>query len=167
MFAICIEASHLKGMGHLFRMLNFAKYLKEKGDNFVFIINDNDKIKDILKSKNIPFETRDLEDLSSNWELNIIEIYNILYWINDRLDTDKQHSLNMKNSNIKLVTLDDLGSGARFSDLNICGLFLNKDNIKGKKILKGIDYLILNDEINLYKKQRNKIDNILVTLGGS
>ena len=44
MFAICIEASHSKGMGHLFRMLNFTNYLKKQNEKFVFIINDNDEI---------------------------------------------------------------------------------------------------------------------------
>ena len=34
MFAICIEASHSKGMGHLFRMLNFSKFLKTKNKDF-------------------------------------------------------------------------------------------------------------------------------------
>lgn len=167
MFAICVEASHSKGMGHLFRMLNFAKYLKEKGNSFVFIVNDNDKTKDILKANSINFEVIDLEDFSSDWESNIIEKYNVLYWINDRLDTNKHHSIKIQNSSIKLITFDDLGSGAKLSDLNICGLFFNKNNIDGKKTLKGVEYLILNNEIDLYKKQRNKINNILVTLGGS
>lgn len=167
MFAICIEASHSKGMGHLFRMLNFAKYLKEKNEKFVFIINDNEKIKDILKLNNINYEIVDLEDIDNNWERKIIEKYNILYWVNDRLNTEQKHANNIKDSNVKLITLDDLGSGAKLSDLNICGLFFNKDNLEGEKLLKGIEYLILNNEIDVYKKQRDKINNILVTLGGS
>ena len=36
-----------------------------------------------------------------------------------------------------------------------------------KKVLKGVDYLILNSQINLFKKNRIKLENILVTLGGS
>ena len=53
MFAICIESSHSKGMGHLFRMLNFAKYLKKKGEEFSAI--PVDKRQDILKKKDIIF----------------------------------------------------------------------------------------------------------------
>ena len=167
MFAICIEASHSKGMGHLFRMLNFTKYLKKQNEKFIFIINDNDKIKDILKAENTSFEIVKLDDFISNWEPKIIEKYDIKYWINDRLDTNKQHSLNVQNLNVKLITLDNLGSGAKLSDLNICGLFFNKNNLDGKKILKGVEYLILNDEIDRYRKSRFEINNILVTLGGS
>ena len=167
MFAICVEASHNKGMGHLFRMLNFAQYLEKQNEKFIFIINDNDKTKDILKSNNMVFEIVDLENFDNNWEKNIIAKYKILYWINDRLSTNLLHTLNIKKSNIKLITLDDLGSGAKDSDINICGLFFKKDKLEGKKILKGTNYLILNDEINKYKKERLVINNILVTLGGS
>ncbi len=167
MFAICIEASHSKGMGHLFRMLNFAKYLKKQKEEFIFLINDNDKTKDILVLHNISYIIVDLDDFTSNWEFVIIEKYDIKYWINDRLDTNKQHSLNIKNRDIKLITLDDLGSGAKYSDINICGLFFHNNTLESKKILKGIKHLILNDEIQKYKKVRAEIKNILVTLGGS
>ncbi len=167
MFAICIEASHQKGMGHLFRMLNFAKYLKKQNENFIFIINDNDKTKNILNEFNYKFEVVDLNDITNNWEENIIDEYNIKYWINDRLDTKKQHALNIKDIDIKLITFDDLGNGAKYSDINICGLFFNNNSLEGKKILKGVKYLILNDEIDKYKKQRKTLNNILVTIGGS
>jgi len=167
MFAICLEASHSKGMGHLFRMLNFANYLKKQNKKFIFLINDNDKTRDMLIAKNISFKIVKLDDFTLNWESKIIDDYNIKYWINDRLDTDKQHSIHVKNKKIKLITLDDLGSGAKNSDINICGLFFNKNGLEGKKILKGIEYLVLNGEIDKYKKERTKIKNILVTLGGS
>lgn len=167
MFAICIESSHSKGMGHLFRMLNFSKYLKKQNKKFIFIVNDNEKSKDILRSHKIPFEIVSLEDLNSGWEAKVIKKYNVLFWINDRLDTDEKHSKNIKNQNIKLITFDDLGGGAKYSDINICGLFFNKNNLKGKTILKGVEYLILNPEIDLYKKQRKSLKHILVTLGGS
>ena len=43
MFAICIEASHNKGLGHLFRMLNFIQELEKNDEQFIFIVNKNDK----------------------------------------------------------------------------------------------------------------------------
>jgi spore coat polysaccharide biosynthesis predicted glycosyltransferase SpsG len=167
MFAICIEASHSKGMGHLFRMLNFVKYLKEKNQEFIFLINDNEKTKEILTSYEYKYEIIDLEDVASDWETDLIKKYSFKYWINDRLDTDEIHAKNIIKNYTKLITFDDLGSGAKFSDLNICGLFFKKNNLEGRKILKGVEYLILNDEIDKYKRKRDKIDNILVTLGGS
>jgi len=167
MFALCIEASHTKGMGHLFRMLNFTEYLKTHHHDFIFLINENPKTKSILEKFAIRFNIVDLSDTSSGWELNIIKQYGILYWVNDRLETDENHAINVKHNDCKLITFDDLGSGAQYSDLNVCGLFFNRNGLKGKKILQGIEYLILNKEIDQYKKLRTKADQILVTLGGS
>jgi spore coat polysaccharide biosynthesis predicted glycosyltransferase SpsG len=167
MFAICIEASHAKGMGHLFRMQNFAKYLETKNQDFIFLINDNEKTKEILKSNKYEYEIVSLDDEINNWETDLIKKYNIKYWINDRLDTNEIHAKNIIKNKIKLITFDDLGRGARLSNINICGLFFNNDNLEGQKILKGIDYLILNTEIDKFKKERTELNSIIVSLGGS
>lgn len=167
MFAICIEASHSKGMGHLFRMLNFTEYLKIQNEDFIFLINDNEKTKNILHEKNINFEVVNLCDYDSNWESAFIKKYHINYWINDRLETDINHAQNILKNSCKLITFDDLGSGARLSDINVCGLFFNQENIEAKKVLKGVEYLILNNDIDTFKRERKDIQNILVTLGGS
>jgi spore coat polysaccharide biosynthesis predicted glycosyltransferase SpsG len=167
MFAICIESSHAKGMGHLFRMLNFATYLETKNQDFIFLINDNEKTKEILKSNKYEYEIVSLDDEINNWETDLIKKYNIKYWINDRLDTNEIHAKNIIKNKIKLITFDDLGSAARLSNINVCGLFFHNDNLEGQKILKGIDYLILNTEIDKFKKERTELNSIIVSLGGS
>ena len=48
MFAICIESSHQKGMGHLFRALNFVEELKNKQEKCVVVINENENATTIL-----------------------------------------------------------------------------------------------------------------------
>lgn len=166
MFAICVESSHKKGMGHLFRMINFVKILQKKDEQFIFLINDNENSKHVLKKSNILYKTVDLNDFSSSWEMKLIKEYDIKYWINDRLETNIEHTQNILQTKIKLITFDDLGMGAKNSHLNICALF-DKSDLEGHKILKGVDYLILNPEIIKYKKKREKLNNILVTLGGS
>ncbi len=168
MFGICIESSHTKGMGHLFRILNFIKYLRSTNTRFIVFVNNDPIAINIIKSNNLTFEIVDLSDLESNWESNLIKKYSIDIWINDRLDTDITHSLNVKKNNIKLVTLDDMGSGSELADINFCAMaFDSPERLKGKKLLTGIKYLILNDEIAKHKRVRKKIKNILVTLGGS
>ena len=156
MFAISIEASHEKGMGHLFRMLNFAKYLKSKDEEIVFLINDFSKTKEIIYSKNYVFEVVDYKDAYSDWESRLIKKHGVKYWINDRLDTHELHSKNVFKNSVKLITFDDHGSGSKYSDINICGLVLNK-KIDGKKVLRGVEYLILNSEIQNYRKKRKKL----------
>jgi len=148
-------------------MLSFSKYLEKQNEEFLFVVDSNKKTHDIITENNIPYEVIDLIDYSSNWEDIIINKYNVKYWIDDRLNTDHRHSLNIKNTNAKLITFDDLGNGAKYSDINICGLFVDTDDIEGKIVLKGVEYLVLNDEIDQYKRERESIRHILVTLGGS
>ena len=167
MFAICLEASNYKGLGHLYRMLNFSTYLKKNGQKFIFIINKNQQTEEILIDQNIIYEIADLDDYSSNWESVLINQFDVKFWINDRLDTTELHSSNVKNTNARLVTFDDLGDGAKNSDLSIFGLFFSRKNLEGNNLLKGVDYLILNSEIDLHRRERSHIQNILVTLGGS
>lgn len=167
MFAICLEASHVFGMGHLFRMLNFVRYLECIDRDFVFLINDNKKTKKILEEKKYKYEVVELNDFLSDWETTLIKKYDFVYWINDRLNTRKEHLLHILKNGIKTITFDDLGDGSEYCDINVCGLFFNRKNLNGKKILCGVKYLILNPEIDLYKRKRKNLNNIIVTLGGS
>lgn len=148
-------------------MLNFVNFIRKKNENFIFILNNDKKSIDILKKNNFLYKIVNLENNSANWELDLIKKYKILYWINDRLDTKIEHTKKIKEQNIKLITFDDLGTGSEYYHLNICGLFFKKNNLKGNKVLKGVNYLILNNEIDTFKRERTKIKHILVTLGGS
>jgi len=168
MIGICFESSHQRGMGHLYRVLNLVECLKENDQDFILFINNDLKAISILQNKNIKFEIVDLTDYFSDWESDLINKYNIKIWINDRLDTDLRHSQNVIKNNIKLVTFDDMGTGAELVDINFAPMiFDDLQNIKGKKVLTDLKYLILNKEIEKYKRIRTKAEKILVTLGGS
>ena len=106
MFALCLESSHSRGMGHFYRMLNLAEAIKVSGNKFKFIINDDSTSKKLLEYLNYEYNIVNLKDLDSNWESIIITKNNITVWINDRLDTGIKHSENIKRNNIPLVTFD-------------------------------------------------------------
>jgi spore coat polysaccharide biosynthesis predicted glycosyltransferase SpsG len=168
MFALCIESSHQKGMGHLFRALNFIDYLNTKNSSYIVFINNDPIACNILQSKNIPFETVYLMDHDSDWESKLILKYRVDIWINDRLDTIIKHAENVKKNTIKLVTFDDKGSGAELADIHIAALSFDKIEIlKGKRVLTGLEYLILNKEIEKYRRIRKFCKKIIVTFGGS
>lgn len=168
MFALCVESSHKKGMGHLFRAMNFIECLRAHNEAYVVFINNDEAACEILGSKGIRFETVDLSDTASGWETPLIRRYGVTVWINDRLDTEPAHAKRVKESGVKLVTLDDLGDGAELADINVAALqFGLEAEIKGKTALTGIEYLILNREIKQYRRLRKKAGNLLVTLGGS
>jgi len=168
MFAICVESSHERGMGHLFRQLNFAALLAEKGERFVFLLNDDAAALRILAARSIPCETVNLSDFTSGWERKLSEKYGVTVWVDDRLDTDIRHARHVKDGQASLVVFDDGGSGAQLADLNFSALcFEAPRRLGGCRVFTGTDYLILSREIDRYKRPRNDAARILVTMGGS
>jgi spore coat polysaccharide biosynthesis predicted glycosyltransferase SpsG len=155
-------------MGHLFRALNFARCLNKKKEKFLIVINDDEKAKDILKQSDIDYEIADINNYSTDWESALIRKYHVSIWVNDRLDTERTHAENVKKNNVSLATFDDGGTGAELADINFGLMPCNYNNVlKGKRIKRGIDYFIVNAEVDKYKKERSKINKIIVTLGGS
>jgi spore coat polysaccharide biosynthesis predicted glycosyltransferase SpsG len=168
MFGICVEASHQRGMGHLFRALNLCKGLSERGLPFHIFINKNEASQTILEQRNLPFETVPLDSAKQDWQQKLIHQYGIKAWVDDRLNTDINHATQIKECDIALVTFDDRGSGARLADLNIAALaFDETELLEGNKVLRGPCYLPLNPEIARYKRLRNEQNRIVVSMGGS
>lgn len=168
MYAICVESSHQRGMGHFYRALNFIDYLSGCGLETVLLINNHKPSLSILKESEIRYVVVDLLDHDSGWEQDIVAQYSTEVWINDRLDTDYQHAQTVKQTGVKLVTFDDRGKGATVVDLHFAPLIFDDTEIlEGKKICRGTDYLILNREIDQYRHLRQHQDSVIVTLGGS
>lgn len=168
MLAICVECSHQRGMGNLFRSLNIAHWLDEHGIKYIFLINDDQKSLAYLNKRAIEYEVVDLWDYDSNWEKVCIGKYHINRWINDRMATDARHAAHVKNCGVKLCTFDDTGGGAAYADQNFCPMVLERqDRLEGKEVFSGSAYMILNPEISLYRRARKEKKRILITLGGS
>ena len=168
MLAICIECSHQRGMGHLFRALNLIRYLNQEGMDWLLLVNEDQAAERILRERDIPYLMVDLRDTQSDWERLIIEKYQVTAWLNDRLDTTIATAQHVKETGIPLYTIDDMGEGAALADGNFASLvFEDIDLIPGRKVYAGPDYLILNPEIETYRRQRTDLRKILVTLGGS
>lgn len=168
MFALCVESSHVRGMGHFFRALNLASALGRAGQTCKILINAHEPALRLLEGAKMEHATVDLNDFESDWEGRLIEDEGIHIWVNDRLNTDAGHARNVKRRNIPLATFDDRGSGAALSDLNIAALAFDADEeLPGRRSLRGMDYLILNPEIARYRRVRHDVRRTLVTLGGS
>lgn len=168
MLGFCIEASHERGLGHLFKTLNFIDYLKTFGEKHVVMINNNPQAANILDQHFVEYVTVNLTDFHTDWETEMIRMHGITTWINDRLDTDFKHAANIKKNGINLITFDDRGTGAALADLHFAPLiFSGQNTLRGTKLLTGSRYLVLNPEINAFKRRRDHTNSILVTLGGS
>lgn len=167
MFAICLESSHARGMGHLFRMRHLARELRSRNLPFVFFVNDHEPSLQLLKQDRLPFEIVDLECVE-HWARAAIERTKTQLWINDRLDTSLPQAQAVKQTGIPLATFDDRGAGALLADLHIAALSFTGDQpLSGRRVARGHQYLILNPEIGLYRRQRLKVEKILVSMGGS
>ena len=168
MYAFCIESSHSRGMGHLFRSIHFARYLQRQGERSIFFINQDKSAFKYLDDQKISYVVVSLDDVAGNWEKELIKRHSISTWINDRLDTDAVHAKKIKSEGIKLITFDDRGTGASYADIHVAGLlFDDLDSLQGKRILNGFKYIILNEEIAEYRHQRNDINRIVISMGAT
>lgn len=168
MLGICVEASHQRGMGHLFRVLNLCETLVERRIPFRIFSNPDEASQALLAGRKLAFDLVPFEDGRNDWQAQLISRYGISLWLDDRLNTDSSHAIQVKNCGIPLVTFDDRGSGAALSDLNVMALaFEEAELLQGKKVLQGPRYLVLNREIEKYRRLRKQAGSIVVTLGGS
>ncbi len=168
MFAICLESSHARGMGHLYRGLNLYEFMQTQNQPCLIVLNDHGPSRGLLENKGIPFEVADLEDLEGAWESELIRRRGIRVWINDRLDTVALHAQRVKSQGVTLVTFDDRGSGAGFSDLHFAPLiFKDQNRLAGRQVFTGPDYLILNSDIEACRRLRKGLERVVVSLGGS
>ncbi len=168
MLAICIECSHQRGMGHLFRAINLIQTLEKKGKAYALLMNDDENARNILKNVGISPIIVDLHDFSSDWEGKLIREMGMSAWLNDRLDTERATAAHVKEAGLPLFTIDDMGEGAALADGNFASLIFDPaQHIPGKRVYAGCRYLILNPEIARYRRERQDMDRILVTLGGS
>jgi len=132
------------------------------------LINDHKASVDLLRERGITFNVVNLSDIDSDWESKLIQKFVINVWLNDRLDTDIRHAANVKKNNITLVAFDDRGSGSELCDLHFAALSFKEINqLKGKKVFTGVQYLILNPEIKQFQRLRTNTEKIIVSLGGS
>lgn len=167
MIIICVESSKTRGMGHLFRALLYAAYLESINGQYIVLINNDKSAIDILVSRNIPYRLVDYTD-TSDWETQIINEYQATVWLQDKFETTAEMAMNIKKNNIMLCAIDEFGSGAQLCDIHFAGMiYLTGHEVRGKQVYCGAEYVILNPEIDQYRKIRSSVSNVIISLGGS
>jgi len=168
MIAFCVESSHARGMGHLFRSCLLAQAFAEAGYPFKFYVGDHVAGTELLKRRGVSFEVVPLDDCDQDWETAAILRDGISVWIYDRHRTDIRSAARVKAMSVPLAMLDDRGSGAAVADLHFAALAFEPNEIlAGKRILRGLKYLILDPEIRNYRRIRTSAEKVIVTLGGA
>lgn len=170
MYALCLESSHQRGMGHLFRGIHLYHYIVgRKGKPAVVLINRDLPAIEILEKEGIPYEIVCFEDTLSDWESRLIQKYEISIWLNDKYQTTRELFQNVKkNKGVLLAAIDEESGNDELLDVHFVGMVFQKDFCpRGKYIFCGMDYVVLNEEINKYRYVRNKANKVIVSMGGS
>ena len=168
LIALSIESSRSRGMGHLFRSFLIIDFLKKKGIEFIYLINDDPRSLRVLEERNISYIIVDYYDQDSLWEHRIIEENHVSVWLNDKFETPVWMAKHIREKGVYLALIDDIGPGEEFANVNFVSLIsFSKSEFKCKNTLIGMSYTILNDEIEKYRRTRNELKRIIISFGGS
>jgi spore coat polysaccharide biosynthesis predicted glycosyltransferase SpsG len=168
MFALCIEASHARGMGHLYRALALAQALEAKGAAVSLLLNDWTPAVDVARDHGRNVEIVSLSDTQSGWERDVIDRLGVHVWVNDRLDTTAAHAAHVRSTSARLASIDDRGAGAAQADLNIVAFPANDDEkLPGRRVLSGVSYLVMDPDVARHRRQRQGNGSLVVSMGGS
>lgn len=148
------------GLGHVYNTLLIANDILNH--KITFLVDKNSQMAyEKISSKNYPVYIQKSENI-----IDDIRKLNPDIIINDNLDTDKKYILELKQSNIKVINFEDLGSGAKKADLVINAIYPEKQVLKNHYF--GHDYFVLRDEFiySTQKEVEKEVKNILITFGG-
>ncbi len=160
---ICIRVDGYReiGLGHVYRTLSLAS--KMNAHEIFFIMNKKHELGiGIVKSQNFPVIEFDGEP----WQA--IEAIRPDIVINDILDTELEYMSNFNRMGIFTVNFEDLGNGAKLSNVVINSMYKNIGNNNEPKFFYGINYECFKDDFYTLpeKKVKERVEKILITFGG-
>ena len=172
---IRLDAGHKKGFGHLFRMLILKKALDHRHVTCRFAVKANAVTENLLAQRNVPYLSFD-PDLDE--EKIVDEVLSLSknagLWLFDLLGTEPGWITAVKNFDIPVVSLDDLGAGPQKADLVINPIFgcwkKVRDRFKNfNNVKNGPEYAILDPELSGLSPppQPGNTIKVGISMGGS
>ena len=151
------------GMGHIYNCITLAYAMTEHDVLFVTREDCELGLKKIIDSKFKYKTIKSEEDL-----FNIINEYKPDVFVNDCLNTESDYIIKLKKLVSRVVTIEDLGSGAYVADAVINALYDSPENATDK-FYSGYKYVCLRDEFltAVPKSYSEKVENIVVLFGGT
>ena len=151
------------GMGHIYNCITLAYALI--GHDILFVTREDcelglKKIKESL----FPYRTintdKDLFDIVTEYKPDI--------FVNDCLNTEREYIQKLKEQIPRVVTIEDLGSGAYTADAVINALYDSPES-ETSKFYSGYKYVCLRDEflISQPKEFSEKVRNVVILFGGT
>lgn len=155
---------HIKlGMGHIYNCITLAYAMI--GHEILFVTREDCELGfKKIKESHFPCRTiKNEEDL-----FKIIKDYKPDILVNDCLNTEKDYILKLKEKASRVVTIEDLGSGAYEADAVINALYDSPEN-GTDKFFSGYKYVCLRDEfltINC-NPYTSSVRNVAILFGGT
>lgn len=161
-----VDGMKERGLGHIYNCIALAYGFTEHNVLLVTKKGCCEGIKKI-KETNLPYkiieDDYDIQDVINEFQPDI--------WVNDCLDTTKEYVQYLRNFVKRIVTIEDLGSGAEVADAVINAIYDNNSfNIPiVRNAYWGPEYINLRDEFTLSKPKDFSLDvnNILIMFGGT
>ena len=151
------------GMGHIYNCITLAYSMIEHDVLFVTKEGCQLGLNKIIDSKFKYRTIKNDEDL-----FDVINDYKPDVLVNDCLNTEADYILRLKKSVPRVVTIEDLGSGAYAADAVINALYDSPENAT-EKFYSGYKYVCLRDEFltAVPKEYSDKVQNIVILFGGT
>lgn len=157
-----VDGYKSRGLGHVFRALALAYALTEH--DVLFVCNGaNREGVDKLKAAHMNVVELECDESFIDWaQANHPDII-----VHDLLDTDADYMARLKGATDRLVTFEDLGSGASEADAVINAIYEGDSSLP--RAFMGKDYVCLRDEFltNSPAPFSSEVQRILVTFGGT
>lgn len=157
-----VDGHKTLGMGHIYRCLTLAYNLT--GHDIVFVTKKEHeeglkKLQDSHMKVHTISSNEDFYAFIKNCKPDII--------VNDCLNTEADYIENLKSLVNRVVTLEDIGTGAELAHASINALY--EDNTIGGNYYWGEKYVCLKDEFLIANPSEysEQVKNIVVIFGGS
>ena len=151
------------GMGHIYNCITLAYSMIEHEVLFVTKEDCQLGLNKIIDSK---FKYRTIKKDEDLFE--IIKEYKPDVFVNDCLNTESNYILKLKKLIPRVITIEDLGSGAYVADAVINALYDSPENATDK-FYSGYKYVCLRDEFltTVPKEYSEKVQDIVILFGGT
>ncbi len=152
------------GMGHIYHCLTLAYHLMGHQLLFVTRAEHRDGVQKLLESHMPVRIIRDDEEF-----LALLEAWRPDVVVHDCLDTTEEQMRALKARCPRVVTIEDLGEGAKLADVVINALYEGAPAWGAGKVYSGEAYICLRDEFLLAKPKAfsPKVEEVLVLFGGT
>lgn len=158
--AFVVAGNRLVGMGHIYRTLQLAHEINNHELLFI-CTRDSDLAAQVFTANRYTTLVQDTESL-----VNTVLAQSPDLVINDFLDTDEAYVTALQASGAKVVTFEDLGSGAQCADLVVNAVYGDPEPKPNHRV--GPDYFCIRDEFLSAPERPFSVAarEVLITFGG-